>query len=85
MTNITRHSQATQVNLNLEEAAGKVLLSIKDNGCGFNPNDNTTGFGLQGMQERTAALQGSLKITSEFGKGCQILVEIPLSKLAIDN
>lgn len=85
MTNITRHSQATQVNLNLEEAAGKVLLSIKDNGCGFNPNDNTTGFGLQGMQERTAALQGSLKITSEFGKGCQILVEIPLSKLAIDK
>ena len=85
LTNITRHSQATQVKLNLKEAAGKVLLSIKDNGCGFNPNDNTTGFGLQGMQERTAALQGSLRIMSEFGEGCQILIEIPLSQLTIVN
>ncbi|WP_019505274.1 sensor histidine kinase [Pleurocapsa sp. PCC 7319] len=77
LTNITRHSQATQVNLNLEAAAEKVSLSIKDNGCGFNPQDNTTGFGLQGIQERTTALQGSLRIMSEYGKGCQIQVEIP--------
>ena len=79
LTNITKHSQATKVNLSLSSTADKILLSIQDNGCGFNQNDNTTGFGLQGMQERTAALKGKMAIVSEYGKGCQINVEIPLS------
>ena len=79
LTNITKHSQATQVNLSLEETAGKVLLSVKDNGCGFNPSDNITGFGLQGIQERTAALRGKFVIMSEDNQGCQIKVTIPLS------
>ena len=79
LTNITKHSQATMVNLHLQETAGKIHLSIKDNGCGFNPTDNTTGFGLQGMQERTEALNGNFIVISEYGKGCQIEVEIPIS------
>ena len=53
------------------------MLSITDNGCGFNQQDNTTGFGLQGMQERAAALQGKLTVISDIAKGCQIKVEIP--------
>ncbi len=81
LTNITKHSQATKVNLYLEETAEKVLLSVKDNGCGFNQDDNTTGFGLQGMQERTAALGGNFKIMSKYNQGCLIKVEIPLSFL----
>lgn len=79
LTNIAKHSQATKVNLRLEETADKILLSIKDNGCGFNKNDNTTGFGLQGMEERTAALQGKLAILSECDRGCEIRAKIPLS------
>ena len=79
LTNIIKHSRATEVTLNLQETREKILLSIEDNGCGFNPNDNTTGFGLQGMQERTAALQGKIEIISQQEKGCQIEVEIPLN------
>ncbi len=78
LTNITKHSQATKVNLNVEETADKVLLLIEDNGCGFNQSDNTTGFGLQGMEERTAELKGIFKIISEYDQGCLIQVEIPL-------
>ena len=78
LTNITKHSEATMVELSLQETAGKILLSVKDNGCGFNPTENTTGFGLQGMQERTEALNGNFRVISEYGKGCQIEVEIPL-------
>jgi len=77
LTNITKHSQATMVDLSLQETAGKIQLAIKDNGCGFNPTENTTGFGLQGMQERTEALNGNFMVISEFGKGCQIVVNIP--------
>ena len=78
LTNITKHSGATMVNLQLQQTAEKIELTIQDNGCGFNPKDNTTGFGLQGMQERTKALNGNFIIRSELGKGCQIKVEIPL-------
>lgn len=81
LTNITKHSEATIVELSLNEIAGTIKLSVKDNGCGFNPMENTTGFGLQGMQERTEALNGNFRVISEYGKGCQIEVEIPLSKI----
>lgn len=65
----------------MKETGENILLSIQDNGCGFNQSDNTTGFGLQGMKERTAALSGEIKIISKYGQGCRINVEIPLSKL----
>ena len=81
LTNISKHSQATKVNLSLKETGSKILLSIQDNGCGFNQSDNTTGFGLQGMKERTAALHGKIAIMSKYSQGCRINVEIPLSKL----
>jgi signal transduction histidine kinase len=78
LTNISKHSQATKVNLSLKETGSKILLSIQDNGCGFNQSDNTTGFGLQGMKERTAGLQGKIAIISKYGQGCRINVEIPV-------
>ncbi|MGF1588313.1 MAG: sensor histidine kinase [Pleurocapsa sp.] len=79
LTNITKHSQATKVVLHLKETEKQILLSIDDNGRGFDSNNNTTGFGLQGMQERTAILGGKFMITSKYGQGCQIKVKIPLS------
>jgi signal transduction histidine kinase len=80
LTNITKHSQATKVKLSLKQTGEKVFLTIQDNGCGFNKNDNTTGFGLQGMQERTLVLGGKFMIDSSFAQGCLIAVEISLSK-----
>ena len=77
-TNITKHSQARNVELHLQETLQKISLSLKDDGCGFNLTDNTTGFGLQGMQERTAALNGNWKIISKPGEGCHLTVEIPV-------
>ncbi|MDJ0594555.1 MAG: sensor histidine kinase [Pleurocapsa sp. MO_226.B13] len=79
LTNITKHSQATKVDLYLQETTDQILLSIRDNGCGFNQNDNTTGFGLQGMEERTKALQGDFAIATKLGQGSQIEITIPLS------
>ncbi len=80
LTNITKHSQATKVKLDLKQTAKKIVLSVQDNGCGFNKNDNTTGFGLQGMEERTKALGGIFTINSNSSQGCQLVIEIPFSK-----
>ena len=79
LTNITKHSQATAVTINLESTERQISLSIEDNGIGFDPSHNTTGFGLQSMAERTSAFKGKFVIRSHSNLGTQIKVQIPLS------
>ncbi|MEO0759900.1 MAG: sensor histidine kinase [Cyanobacteria bacterium J06648_16] len=78
LTNIIRHSSATEATLQITTHSQTLYLVIKDNGRGFKPTQNSTGFGLQGMQERTLALSGRFHIFSEPGAGCLITVQIPL-------
>jgi signal transduction histidine kinase len=78
LTNIARHSAATDVVLQLFTQEGALNLQIQDNGKGFDLVQNSTGFGLQGMKERVMALGGQFKLSSQPGDGCQILVKIPL-------
>ncbi|WP_234017213.1 sensor histidine kinase [Nostoc sp. 'Lobaria pulmonaria (5183) cyanobiont'] len=85
LTNICKHAEATSVTVKLLAHAGMIHLSIEDNGKGFNPTQNTTGFGLQGMRERSVALGGQLNLHSQLGTGCCISVSLPLSKLAYDS
>ncbi len=79
LTNIAKHAQATTIIVKLQQAS-MLWLSIEDNGKGFDPTKNTTGFGLQGMHERAAALGGNLTLQSQPNQGCTILVAIPLSQ-----
>lgn len=81
LTNIYKHAQATTVKVSLQQHSGRVYLSIEDNGKGFNPDQNTTGFGLQGMQERAATLGGQFHLKSQPGNGCLVSVSFPLAKL----
>jgi signal transduction histidine kinase len=81
LTNIYKHAEAIAVTIQLQQQAGMLHLSIEDNGKGFNPTQNTTGFGLQGMRERALALGGQFHIHSQLGTGCRIDVSLPLSKL----
>jgi len=85
LTNICKHAQATSVTIGLIAQGHMIHLSIEDNGKGFNPTQNTTGFGLQGMRERAIALGGQLNIHSKSGTGCSIRVTLPLSKLLYDS
>jgi two-component system, sensor histidine kinase and response regulator len=77
-TNISKYARATQVQIQLITTGDRVCLEIKDNGQGFSCDRETTGFGLQGMQERIAALDGEFHLTTSPGSGCKITVEIPL-------
>ena len=78
LTNTLKHSQATEVKISLQLVADELEVKVKDNGIGFKPQENTTGFGLQGMEERTTALRGKFNLVSIPGKGCQITATIPL-------
>lgn len=78
LTNIIKHSDATQISIDLRQHAHLIRLRIVDNGQGFDPASNTTGFGLQGMRERTIALGGQFTLVSQPGTGCRIDVTLPL-------
>jgi signal transduction histidine kinase len=79
LTNIYKYAQATAVTVKMEITPEIVRLSVVDNGRGFDRGSSIgTGFGLQGMRERIAALGGTFSLETEPGKGCQIGVEVPL-------
>ncbi|ABA21649.1 Periplasmic Sensor Signal Transduction Histidine Kinase [Trichormus variabilis ATCC 29413] len=81
LTNISKHARATEVILEISLNRGSLSLIIRDNGRGFDIQQNTTGFGLQSMRDRTLALGGKFAINSDVGYGCQITVDIPASRL----
>ena len=86
LTNVIKHSEATQVHVRLNMTKSDAVLEIDDNGRGFDtekissPNELRQNLGLHGMIERAALLGGSLSINSNPGKGTCIRVIIPLSE-----
>jgi signal transduction histidine kinase len=78
LTNISKYAEATQVQIHSIATDQRIDLKITDNGRGFDAHQQITGFGLQGMQERIAALNGKFHLTTSPGTGCQIQVELPL-------
>ena len=71
LTNVVRHAAARRVTLKLEVAPKSVVLSIRDDGRGFDVErmqaDARSGIGLRNMRERLDAIGGTLSLTSEPG------------------
>ncbi|BBD60501.1 periplasmic sensor signal transduction histidine kinase [Nostoc sp. HK-01] len=78
LTNISKYAKATEVILALTSTKKSLRLMVQDNGIGFDIQQNTTGFGLHSMRDRTLALGGEFKINTTPNSGCQIIVDIPL-------
>ncbi|NET38395.1 MAG: sensor histidine kinase [Cyanothece sp. SIO1E1] len=76
LTNVAKHSAATQVTVDLQTLPAYLQLIVKDDGKGFDPEQTSAGFGLQGIRERVTALGGSLEISSGWGCGCTLVVKI---------
>lgn len=81
MNNIAKYSQAQHASVAISVQEKKLLLTITDDGVGFTKEGETTGNGLQNMNERVRELGGIFNITSSPGKGCIIKAEIPLDEL----
>jgi signal transduction histidine kinase len=78
LTNICKYAAATEVSIAIVPSATHLKVTIQDNGKGFELSQNTTGFGLQGMQERTLALAGQLEIVTAPHQGCRVNVMFPI-------
>jgi signal transduction histidine kinase len=80
LTNVVKHAHAETVRVRLTCHERSVVLAIEDDGRGFTRKDEGDGgFGLVGMRERVASLDGSLAVESSLGAGTRISVEIPFS------
>ncbi|MDZ7722673.1 MAG: PAS domain S-box protein [candidate division KSB1 bacterium] len=81
--NIVKHAQAENVKISLEQKKGKIIIIIRDNGVGFNPDQleqhESGGFGLFNIKDRMAYLDGSVDINSEPDKGTVVTLSVPTS------
>jgi len=80
LTNVGRHSEATKVVIDLEIHENRLMLSIKDNGKGFDPVEagKKGSLGLLGMRERSAVIGGNCELFSSPGKGTLVQVSVSL-------
>lgn len=82
LNNIIKHSGADKVDLKINKTHKQICISIKDNGKGFDLEDEKIkkGFGLAGIRERTRIFGGELKFHTTLNKGTDLQVTIPLDK-----
>jgi PAS domain S-box-containing protein len=80
LQNIYKHARATRVSVALALRKGAVVLTIADNGAGFDPQaaKGRRGLGLIGMEERAHLVNGTLSITSSPGHGTRMVLNVPL-------
>ncbi|MGE5646942.1 MAG: sensor histidine kinase [Acidobacteriota bacterium] len=84
LTNCAKHAQASHIRIALHGGAGRLLLTVQDDGRGV-PDEvregrrgTSLGLGLIGIEERVRELGGSFNILSQNGKGTLLKISIPL-------
>ena len=75
--NMSRHSGAKTAVVAVSQENGSLVVSVKDDGCGFNPQ-KTRGLGLLGMEERVRQLGGQFEVRSSPGGGTNLCAKIPM-------
>lgn len=77
ISNIIRHSGATQISIKLQTDAESIFLTITDNGKGFDTQTAREGLGLSNIRTRVALFNGKMELKTAPGEGCVLLVTIP--------
>ena len=80
--NVNRHTEATEVNVCLEQRDNMIILSVEDNGAGIDISRlaSTTGIGMATMRERASGLGGWFQVNRIAPRGTRIEAAIPLCK-----
>jgi signal transduction histidine kinase len=72
LNNIIKHSHATRVTVSVYGDEDDDIISITDNGSGFNTGSNSSGLGLQNLKQRAAMINAALAITSKINEGTSV-------------
>jgi signal transduction histidine kinase len=81
LNNCARHAQASAVEVSVCSEAGQILVTVQDDGSGFDPQ-RVRGLGLLGMEERARHLGGTFHIDSKPGRGTLLSVTLPRRDVA---
>ena len=78
--NAVRHGKATAIWIDGNVQGGKLLFSVRDNGCGFDvmhvPSMAQGHFGLQGIRDRISFFEGKMHVSSQIGKGTKVTLSL---------
>jgi ligand-binding sensor domain-containing protein/signal transduction histidine kinase len=81
VTNAAKYSKASMVKINLrfeDKPTKKIILSIEDNGIGFDSDKIQPGYGLKNIKRRSYELKAKFNLNSSVGKGTCVSIEIPV-------
>ena len=78
MNNACKYSKAKHVNVDIAEKAGKLIMSIADDGIGFDAKNVHAGNGLKNMRARALEMHATLNITGFLEKGTNIELIVPV-------
>jgi len=79
VNNALKHTEATQINVQLVQEDNRISFTVQDDGNGFDQQKITEGMGLQNIRQRVAAFQGKMEIYSSE-QGTEVHVELNLTK-----
>ena len=84
LTNIARYADAKQLVISVVKKNSNIIMSISDDGNGFDSNLKSNGFGLAGMKERVEGLAGKFELQTALNEGVHIMIELPCSEKRLE-
>jgi two-component system sensor histidine kinase UhpB len=82
LTNALRHGGATEILVTLARNDGELILSVEDNGVGFQSGTPPVGNGLRGLRERLEEFQGVVSLDRRTPRGCILRAVLPEPRVA---
>jgi signal transduction histidine kinase len=76
LANVRKHAGARQAEVVIGERAGQRIVSVRDDGAGFNGGTDGAGQGLKNIRARSAAIEGALDLRSQSGLGTELVVTL---------
>jgi len=77
LNNIIKHSGADKLNFVIKKEPKIVTLTVSDDGIGYDSDKSSKGSGIKSIDERTKMMKGTFAVSSNLGKGTEILIKIP--------
>ena len=85
LNNIVKHAEATHINIAMNYQTHTLLITVSDNGKGFNNTAGNDGIGLRNMHNRMSLIHGSINLSSKPSEGTTAVIELPKKELANGN
>jgi len=80
LSNVVKHADAGRADVLVVQTDAAVEVAVRDDGIGFDPSDDASGFGLLGIHERAGLVEGTVKIDSAPGAGTSIRFSVPVKE-----